>query len=169
MDVMLCLTLSLNKIHCVINDCQRLACVFDIIQQEACFLSSQAWSRWKVRVVLSLVRLLLAHMFGISSLNTSINRQALFTRCCLPYGCLLFFLHYLYHEDLFPGPFSKPIYYFPLWKININSSFKHQSLEFSRLRCFILKKIKVQQTSADSCNCRNTGSGTVSIRSPCYG
>ena len=38
--------------------------------------------------------------------------------------------------------FSKPIYYFPFQKINIASSFKHWSLKFSKLRCFILKKGK---------------------------
>ena len=65
-------------------------------------------------------------------------------------------------EIYFPFSFSKPIYYFLLQKINITSSFKHWSLKFTRLSCFILKRGKIHQRRADLCNRRAIGTFTGS-------
>lgn len=104
--------------------------------------------------------------------NTSNDRKALVTRCCLPYArFIILFTRYLTSnsEMQFPFSFSKPTYYFPSQKINSTLFFKHWSLKFSQLRGLLLKEREIYKSRVGLRDCRGPGSLTGSDYGRCSG
>lgn len=163
------MTYVIIKICSLINDYCRTVQTFDFVLERFVF------SPLKCQTNVRLVSLYSYFGFYLQTLQAFPPlMQRLSDRHYSPDVFFFTVAYYSFHitshsEIYFPFSFPKPIYYFPLQKINIISSFKHWNLKLSQLRCFTLKKEKIHQRRADPCDCMGVRLFTGSDYGRCSG